>query len=390
MKIPPISASIEDIKNNNIFHTMLFVRSNGNDTEFDNYLDQLPDAIKQNNIISTLLIDNLEPRHEPQLKKIQEALTTHPKIIDVVFKKADATNVTLDENLNNTISTNRNKQPQNAYECFLQKSGSLKKAWAEKQNQEIYARICYANTANARTYLHNNRSTITANQFYDFLARQRGKMALHFQQEDFHEYGRRRTTKNSGAGTFIPDPDVKHSQYDDYYDELNDRLPRRGIQVLKNSKLYTTISQMRDDTILIKHTQPDLIPSLFEMMEPAFQAVINADNPSLQVIENIARVAWHIAHAMPSKRGSAATMEMMVHSLFDHAGYPPLQYENKNGIPLDIEALFEPDVEKFVRKFPAWFPALAAQATFTPGFFKNEPNKKQEESKPPKPSKPSL
>lgn len=72
-----------------------------------------------------------------------------------------------------------------------------------------------------------------------------------------------------------------------------------------------------------------------------------------ETLKNIGRIAWYLAHAMPLERGSASTLEMFVTTLMVKNGFELNSYQNN--VTLDLEAMFEPDKERYANNFMTWF-----------------------------------
>jgi hypothetical protein len=66
---------------------------------------------------------------------------------------------------------------------------------------------------------------------------------------------------------------------------------------------------------------------------------------------------------MPFERGSAAIAEVLCQVLLKSSGY---DWEKKSHLLIDIEALLEPNMEEFIRKYPTYYkPHQKSAAKFT-------------------------
>lgn len=251
------------------------------------------------------------------------------------------------------------------WEIFLGPSG-LRGAWTG--DQELFARLRQESVDLACIYLQNNKD-ITAMNLYEFLAGKRKIIGRILGQSDCDgDVGRmRKPNIDNPAFTQLHPQGI----YKEYLETLACRLDSYIKTPSEHYKLYNngvtikiddiSLSYLKSfhDTkegILICHTPDRQLAKLYDKINAIYAEICDIDKPNLYALRNIARLAWYLAHAMPCERGSAATTDMFIYTLFKRIGFLLVAYTSP--IPIDLEAIFQPDIEKFVNDFPKWFPGI--------------------------------
>lgn len=323
----------------------------------------LEELLQINNAIKNLDIKNFPDQEQEAYQRIQQKVATNKSF------KTD-------------LSDNDN-DPQAEWRCFLSRSQVLKNAWG--CDQEQWAKLCLANVNAAVDYLRANINSpeLTAKSFYAFLANRRHEMAEQLEQYRCGALGifRRgegdppRHKYDNCHEAFAPEtPLSKRPPYGEFYDYFYKKLlaltntsrwlpfstfPKASFTVQCDGIELTTLTfkcTYELDAMGIKHPPVARVKQVFEKVEPYFQAVIRSNATLRDKLKNIARMVWWFAQVMPLERGSAATTEKDMRALMKFLGFPLVPYEND--VPLDLEAIFEPDIEVFVEKFLSWFPGL--------------------------------
>jgi hypothetical protein len=251
-------------------------------------------------------------------------------------------------------------------------------------DQETYARLRQMSVESAIHYLEEN-PLAKAKDLYRFLAYKRHEIAKVLKQKDYRLIGKMRK------------PGIDNTAYTDlhpqgiYKEYLSKLIPRFEGYLQKSSNNYIdgslyydqhlpdaphekfsegiiikeddiTLSTLRRGLIpsrtgiCISHTYDGNIPAIFSKIESIFKTIQNSDQSNTEVLKKIAAITWYLSHAMPCDRGSASTTEMFTYTLLIKAGFSIVPYANF--IPLDLEAIFEPDKEAFVKNFIGFFPGL--------------------------------
>lgn len=279
------------------------------------------------------------------------------------------------------------------WQAFVNKT-SLSQSWSTDQKQ--YAHRCYESVLDAVKELENK--TPSAEELYRFLAAKRRQIVQAANpNEDVSAFGQIRYYKDlhtpiyQNSGSYIDFFERLNAMYNAHINHDNQRIqpgilkPDGEIDYLKTSchieteskseslmlsgftknlptvlmvygeSKYDTTSYLDGDFIHIFHTDPSQFEKIFKCVQDIFDKII--DHQSQDVIKDIGRIAWYLTQAAPCERGSAAIAEMFVATLFKTAGYSLMPYrEQETKCPsLDLEAIFEPDIEKFADKFADWY-----------------------------------
>lgn len=163
-------------------------------------------------------------------------------------------------------------------------------------------------------------------------------------------------------------PNVEHTQYDSPFFRVGYGLSKEfqgkekeGITIKHDGIEYSTINQLDVKRIgsneleatkpfNISHTPSKNVPLIMEKVAALNQKLdgMNADDPAAK-IKVIKEMMWHMAHAMPQKRGSAAIGEMYFEALLQKHN---IEYTGKNSkMPVDLIALFSTSPENFSKGF---------------------------------------
>lgn len=282
------------------------------------------------------------------------------------------------------------------WECFIANSAQISGSWSGRQG--IYARYCLANVYAAVEFANNQIYTLKARQLYNFLAQKRLEVAISLYQGAIDAIGKPRGS-DIGESPLLP---KAGSPYVDYYLSLSAQLKRLfvcstgdkikdgfekitleagwlkrsvpALRVVRNGVALSTLCfkwegegwgnlpSVEIRKIDCPHIQPTLandLEKIYAQIEEIFHLLIKNRDCTEESLIHVAKLAWYYAQAMMLERGSAATTETFVYTLFKLCGFPLVPYEGK--ITLDLEAIFEPDLDKFVWKFlNEFFPQLQA------------------------------
>lgn len=285
------------------------------------------------------------------------------------------------------------------WECFLSNSSQLSQSWSNDDKQEKFAQNCYVSVLSAVNFINREITNLTAKKLYEFLADHRKDIAHRLNQPDKYYIGGSMRDINLGETPIAP------GHYTDYVNDLTQRLRQfvqkenptfeqdgyikvkvpvhdkagkvtrmtDGIQIKCENILLSRLafkllgerdgfphSEIDPQYGEIPHINPadvKLLHDVFARIEKPFQTILNSRQPTIENLICIAIMAYFLAHIMALVRGSAATTEMTVYSLFEISGFPMVP--NQACIPLDLEALFEPKLDIFIGKFlNQFFPAL--------------------------------
>jgi len=274
------------------------------------------------------------------------------------------------------------------WKVYLNNSASLRLSW--NSDQERYAKLCFA-AVDAASQLFEDKH-VTVKTVYQFLAAKRHAIAIELHQDQRESIGIRRDTFTKALT-----PMHSEGRYKDFFIEVKDRIldlynmaaeerknfilrkdirsgdfrPGKVIVIKDGGIELTEITKPTEDQleILINgqnfkfiHTKEKFISVIYAKINKLFKAILEDPLPSSKNMIIIGEMAWYLAHAMPCKRGSAATTEMFVRLLMKKIGLPSVPY--KHHIPLDFEALIEPDKNKFIYRFTnAFYPQLVNHYT---------------------------
>lgn len=288
------------------------------------------------------------------------------------------------------------------YECFLSNSSVLTKIWALDKNPHTYAKLCHASALAGARFIKNTKHPKALDLYY-FLANLRHEIAMNLKQQDKQVIGKKRDFY-AGETPIIAS---ENSRYSDYAIDLRARLHKlmahdpdkamlHGFQILplgvidgfdleadtgvvtpRISRTTNSVQVIKDGIPLsriclkhygegegifqvkvdynsklwphIKDTDPRFFSELFSKIEALFSEFMQDTSPTYKNALLIGKMAWYYAHIMPCVRGSAATTELFAYTLFITTGFPLLPYTSP--ITMDLEAIFEPDIEKFAANF---------------------------------------
>ena len=291
---------------------------------------------------------------------------------------------------------------------FISKSAQLKDAW----KSDAWPRSCLASVNEAAFQMEVGQIK-TARELCGFLALKRKEIAKASNSEEFYLFGAPREDVESGAWTRIVSP--KYGDFitplKKKYDELTKKLKQNenttaakylnltreqkeayasgnvelyqslqiqkaelektssmlpvpdesfdiAVSIFHNGDPYTVIGEIEGGFLLL-HSPTESIEKAFSKIEPVFKKIMDANDyftneeKFKELIQDIGLVAWHIYHAMPYHRGSAAIVEMMICSLLK---YKQIQLPRYNeDVICDLKAMYEPDPEKFSTEFYSYF-----------------------------------
>ncbi len=139
-----------------------------------------------------------------------------------------------------------------------------------------------------------------------------------------------------------------------YLDVDNLKKERFQNEVLEDwytIKRYDTIPEQPKYYYYVIHTEPEYLEEINDHLSGIWDKVLYEKN-SEDKIALIAQFHWWFSNAMPFERGSAAIGEVLTETLLKGTGH---KWEKKKHLLIDIEALLEPCMEEFVRKYPSYY-----------------------------------
>lgn len=155
-------------------------------------------------------------------------------------------------------------------------------------------------------------------------------------------------------GTILSEQE--NSAYKSFYNSLLEMFNRSdteksGVKSIEVDGHTVTKIDKNPDNLTINHCRfsKETYNLLANKINIEFEAYCKS-NSRAEILEHIARIAYYFTMAMPLRRGSAATNEMLVQVLLRNKNLP-LDYKNKNGIPLDLMAYFLDNMSSFVKHF---------------------------------------
>ncbi|KTD04778.1 type III effector AvrB4-1 [Fluoribacter gormanii] len=267
--------------------------------------------------------------------------------------------------------------PEQEWRVYQNNSKSLSDAW--NSDQERYAQLCHAAVEQSLQKLKTEPMSVKS--LYEFLAEQRHAIALQLNQPSKKRVGIMRAYDEPGNPST---PVLPNGKYQDFFPEVKERIRalynkepqaqdgyviqkdtnkgnfRRGDWVvIKDGDLPLTgitypkepLPHMMgfDPSFNFLHTEAQYIPKVYEKIDRLFHSVLEHPEPTKENMQKIGEMVWYLAHAMPCDRGSAATTELFARTMMKKIGLPVIPYEHP--IPLDFEALIEPDKTKFIERF---------------------------------------
>ncbi len=117
-----------------------------------------------------------------------------------------------------------------------------------------------------------------------------------------------------------------------------------------------------DRQYFVIHTEPEYLDKIHDYLFEIWDTILFSET-SENKLDLIAKFYWWFAHAMPFERGSAAIAEVLSQVLLKSSGY---DWEKKSHLLIDIEALLEPNMDEFIRKYPTFYKSnqkIAVQVT---------------------------
>ncbi|MBI5448030.1 MAG: hypothetical protein HY939_04815 [Gammaproteobacteria bacterium] len=154
-----------------------------------------------------------------------------------------------------------------------------------------------------------------------------------------------------------------HEKNDPYYGKYFHRLKRLmeynfnqneegyvDSTIMYEKHHYTNLSYFKgEETMTLYHTPVSSIPFAMDVCSQLFEKIKKEPEPSSLIDLSLA-LAWHLSHAMPVERGNASIVEDIL-SLIERVFNVSLLYDkNRLDIPLDLMALFEPNVDVFCKR----------------------------------------
>jgi hypothetical protein len=120
--------------------------------------------------------------------------------------------------------------------------------------------------------------------------------------------------------------------------------------------------ESKDRQYFVIHTEAEYLDKIHDYLFDIWDTILFSDTKENK-LELIAKFHWWFANAMPFERGSAAIAEVLCQVLLKSSGY---DWEKKSHLLIDIEALLEPNMEEFIRKYPTYYkPHQKSAAKFT-------------------------
>jgi len=276
--------------------------------------------------------------------------------------------------------------PEQEWRVFQNNSSSLSGSW--RSDQERYAKLCHAAVEQSLEKLSSEPMTVKS--LYEFLAGQRHAIAEELHQASNKKIGKVRTYDQRGEPWT---PIIPTGKYGDFFTPVKDRIIalynkepqeqkgyiiqedtsggdfRRGdwVVITDGDLRLTGITYPKENemdimlfgsSFIFLHTEAQYIPKIYEKIDNLFKSVLDHPQPTRENMQKIGEMVWYLAHAMPCERGSAATTEMFARTMMKKIGLPIVPYEHQ--IPLDFEALTEPDKTKFIERFTTdFYPKLS-------------------------------
>src|SRR3990167_197434 len=160
------------------------------------------------------------------------------------------------------------------------------------------------------------------------------------------------TTGDNDCKSKIPDVELSTL----YYIFQEDILSGKEIEITAGDITYSSLLKVKacnssgkeNEYIGIAHTPASNVPAIMDRIEVLYQLLINEQNSSNK-IKLIKEITWHLSHAMPQQRGSAAICEMLLEVLLK--GNSITRTEPRPSLPLDIIALFSRTPEEFSKDY---------------------------------------
>lgn len=267
--------------------------------------------------------------------------------------------------------------PEQEWRVFLNGSKTLSDSWGSDQMQ--YAKLCHAAVEKSLQKMDTER--MTARSLYEFLAGERRAIAEELMQPSRKRIGLIRSFDDDRGYTT---PIMPQGKYRDFFEQVQERIkslytkepkPEDGYIIEKDTsrgkfkrgdRVFITdgdlvltgfnypadvppAMQPYQPSFTFVHTYAEYIPKIYEKVDKLFASILEHPEPTKENMQKIGEMAWYLAHAMPCQRGSAATTELFARTMMKKIGLPIVPYEHP--VPLDFEALIEPDKTKFIERF---------------------------------------
>lgn len=146
----------------------------------------------------------------------------------------------------------------------------------------------------------------------------------------------------------IPITTVLYLDHDNYKKE---RYLNKVMDDWFTVKRYDNLPEKPKFYYYVIHTEPEYLEEINDHLNTIWDKVLYEKNRE-DKISLIAQFHWWFSNAMPFERGSAAIGEVLTEALLKGTGH---KWEKKKHLLIDIEALLEPCMEEFVRKYPTYY-----------------------------------
>lgn len=131
--------------------------------------------------------------------------------------------------------------------------------------------------------------------------------------------------------------------------QKNDLLIQfNGINYSRISSFTILDNDMEKECLAILHTKASEIPKILDIVENLYQEFKNPTFTLGKKIEILKKMVWHLSHAMPCERGSAAITEIILEALLNSIN---IQYIPSDDFPPDLAAIFTETPQKFSESF---------------------------------------
>lgn len=335
--------------------------------------EHLAAAISHNNVIKAIDLKGIPKEFLPELIAAIES-NASLKYVRLSYQE-DSKLIRVDTS--DLLQTKIVTTFDDTWKIFFPKSEKLAAAW--DSDQTLYAKLCLESVYAATSLLKAEKLT-TAWQLYNFLSKQRHDIGSYLQQPNTAELGLSRLTDKRYARGLTSINDT--NRYADFYPLLRERLASEikkanttgTIKIcpfidIKFNDIYLSQLVLYPDFIKIHHTEARDIDRIIDLIEPLYNLALCDELSSSKRVKALAKVTWLLAHACPNVRGSAATTELFVRVLMLKMGLALTPYTSV--IPLDLEAIFNPDINDFTQKFSRFFSLMPLPEKSMTDFFKH-------------------
>lgn len=274
-------------------------------------------------------------------------------------------------------------------EChfFVNPSTSIRASW---NNNSQWEKLCFA-----AVQLSNNVNHANAFEHYRWLGYARHEIAVHLKQNiDGTAFGHLRQdvllrygVACGFASTVSKNPGTKYTDQYDFCDralkkiennKVAKNIRQKVVKDLKNQdkKVWVILDPVtktpllhiyraNTDTIIIVHSDPIRIETLFDQVIQGLYKQIFSSNDPLQIVRNAGRIFWYLSLSAPFEGGSNAINLTYIFDILQRKNVRIKRIDDQ--ISADFLAIFEQDVDLFVENFAArLLSQQQPQKSFTP------------------------